>query len=106
MECHLLTRTCLPPSVGLPSSQYTLPSPPTTGAPSLMLWLVISSLVMGVSHVPTGASFAAMTMVCGLVRGCLALEEELDLQIANNATQLRELPSTYQVPASIIVTSY
>ena len=97
IEYHLLTRTCLPPSVGLPSSQYTLPSPPTTGAPSLMLWLVISSLVIGVSHVPTGASFAAMTMGCGLVRGSLAVEEEVDLQIANNAIHLTELP--YQVLA-------
>ena len=53
-----------------------------------MLWLVIISLVMGVSHVPTGASFAAMAMVCGLVRGALAVEEKPDLQIDNNATQV------------------
>lgn len=67
-----------------------------------MLWLVISSLVIGVSHVPTGASFAAMTMVCGLVRGALAIEEDVDLQIANNATQLTDLP--HQVFASVIST--
>ena len=54
-----------------------------------MLWLVISSLVMGVSHVPTGASLAAILIVCGLIRGAPALEENTDLQIANNATHQR-----------------
>lgn len=56
-----------------------------------MLWLVISSLVMGVAHVPTGACFAAIVIVCGLARGAPALEEKTDLQIASIATHITEL---------------
>ena len=56
----LLTSTWRPPSLGLPSIQYTLPIEDAIGAPSLMLWLVISSLDTGVIQSPTGASCDAI----------------------------------------------
>ena len=57
-----------------------------------MLWLVISSLLMGVSQVPTGASFAAMSIVDDRMRGALATDEEYDLQIANSAIHISHNP--------------
>ena len=47
-----------------------------------MLWLVISSLVIGLSHVPTGAAFAAIVIVSVPLRGGVATGEKGDLQIS------------------------
>jgi len=59
------------------------------GAPSLMLWLVISSLVIGLSHVPTGAAFAAIVIFSVPLRGGVATGEKGDLQIINHALTAR-----------------
>lgn len=50
------------------------------GAPSRMLWLVMSSLVMGVSHIPTGLTAMATVTVRGQDQGLL--NAGVDLQIA------------------------
>ena len=54
------------------------------GAPSLMLWLVMSSLVIGVSQFPTGASFAAMVVVRLCSRTDPAKSNDSDLQISRS----------------------
>lgn len=59
---HLLTSTWRPPSLGLPSIQNTSPVEDATGAPSFMLWLVMSSLDIGLIQLPTGASCDAITV--------------------------------------------
>jgi len=52
---HRMTKTWRPPSVGRPSSQITTPLGAIFGPPRPMDELVIISLVMGLSHLPTGA---------------------------------------------------
>ena len=54
-RAHRMTRTWRPPSVGRPSSQKTMPLGAILGPPRPIDELVIISLVMGLSHLPTGA---------------------------------------------------
>ena len=51
------------------------------GAPSLILWLVMSSLVIGVSQLPTGASLDAIAIVRERAPGAVRRKGNFDLQI-------------------------
>jgi hypothetical protein len=54
------------------------------GGPNRMLWLVMSSLVIGVSHIPTG--LAAMETVAVRDEDQKFLDALVDLQIASMLT--------------------